>query len=253
VQNKLVEAKKEENKNLKNELHKEEKLKENLDLIKNKIIKIQANNITDTVKNGNHTIAKNNTNSTKNKPAVKNTTNNEEEINLEMEDSEMSGDTPSTPNAKTSSPTNASPDKKRKIKYSNSHNTQKKQFRYFDQIQISRFLEQGETKHKLKQRKLPIMRQINKENVENDNLEDLALNEKDLKNKLDLVTFDNINKSRNIYQSLEGFEDNVLSLHNSKNICEVNLKRYLSENLELKEALAELEIKFRLSRARKLN
>jgi hypothetical protein len=328
VTQKLVETKKEESKNLKNEIHKEEKLKENLELIKNKINTIQTKNITesensihkepthekelnkvnahDSPQQASHheekikevrkiemnkpeppkensfkELPKESLNANSDKITIK--TNSTVSINkvesppksvtqialdlgsLAAADDDSTGpglnasfDTlPLQPKNRVSNKYSISLDSEFKKEEKNAMDeNQKKEFQFFDQIQVSRFLELNSStnnKNKLRKR-LPIRHIKNPiHNVENQNLEELTQYEKLLKNKLDLITFENINKSRNIYQSLERFEDILQSLQNSRNTCESTLKKSISENMELKEALAELEIKFRLSRARKLN
>lgn len=312
---KLVETKTEETKILKNEIHKEEKLKANLELINSKINTIQANNTTG-IENSIHKqntqeteiskvrkidyskpeskphkedsvkeISKEQKTSNSDKISIKtNSTNSPNSVvntnialdlgSLAAADDDLTGpglnesfdsvqNTQSIPllpkrKNKSSNEYSISLDNQYKKQDANTMNeNQKKEFQFFDQIQVSRFLEVERSavkKNKIKNR-IPNI-DIAIQNIENQNLEELTQinqSERLLKNKLDLLTFENINKSRNIYQNLERFEDIIQSLQNSKNTCEGSLKKSISENLELKEALAELEIKFRLSKIRKLN
>lgn len=312
---KLVETKTEETKILKNEIHKEEKLKANLELINSKINTIKANNTTG-IENSIHKqntqeteiskvrkidyskpesqphkedsvkeIPKEQKSSNSDKISIKtnstNTPNSVVNTNIALDlgslaaaDDDSTGpglnesfdsvqnaqSVPLLPKRKNKSSNkySISLDNQYKKQDANTMNeNQKKEFQFFDQIQVSRFLEVERSafkKNKIKNR-IPNI-DIAIQNIENQNLEELTQinqSERLLKNKLDLLTFENINKSRNIYQNLERFEDIIQSLQNSKNTCEGSLKKSISENLELKEALAELEIKFRLSKIRKLN
>ncbi len=65
--------------------------------------------------------------------------------------------------------------------------------------------------------------------------------------QLDLILFSNIEKTRNIYTKIRKFHDLMTINVQRKEKCEIDLKKAIEENLELKEALAELEIKIRLS------
>jgi len=65
--------------------------------------------------------------------------------------------------------------------------------------------------------------------------------------QLDLVLFSNIEKSRSIYTKIRKFQELMNINVQRKEKCEVDLKKEIEENLGLKEALAELEIKIRLS------
>lgn len=67
----------------------------------------------------------------------------------------------------------------------------------------------------------------------------------EIKNRLDSSIFKNIAKSKEIYEFIEKLENTIIVNKNSKRNCDLNLKKAVSENLGLKEALAELEIKLR--------
>jgi hypothetical protein len=109
--------------------------------------------------------------------------------------------------------------------------------KYFDKSTVSRFLE--------------LTDKTTKENNNDSNLDKLSKNESDLKSKLNLISFNNINEARKIYKQLEVLGDEMNSISHQKTSCDAKLKNTLSENVELKEALAELEIKFRLSKVKK--
>ncbi len=64
--------------------------------------------------------------------------------------------------------------------------------------------------------------------------------------KLDFILFEDINHSRKLFQMIENILDQINDLKIDKEICESENKKLISETLEMKEALAELEIKFRL-------
>jgi myosin heavy subunit len=78
-----------------------------------------------------------------------------------------------------------------------------------------------------------------------------ALQEKEslMKKKLDFILFEDLDKSRKVYQKLNEISSYINHISFDKNKCEDSLKFILSQNSELKEALAELEIKFRISKA----
>lgn len=86
---------------------------------------------------------------------------------------------------------------------------------------------------------------------ETNSLTALQSKSKEMKSKLDFLLFDNINKTRKIYSRLNSLSNFISSMKVTKTQCEDNLKNHISENLELKEALAELEIKYRLSKVNK--
>ena len=64
--------------------------------------------------------------------------------------------------------------------------------------------------------------------------------------KLDFILFEDINHSRKLFQLIENVLYQINDLKIDKEICESENKKLLGETLEMKEALAELEIKFRL-------
>jgi hypothetical protein len=69
----------------------------------------------------------------------------------------------------------------------------------------------------------------------------------EIKKSLDNSIFKNIAKTKEIYEFIEKLENTIIVNKNSKKNCDLNLKKAISENLGLKEALAELEIKLRTS------
>ncbi len=71
--------------------------------------------------------------------------------------------------------------------------------------------------------------------------------------QLDLILFNNIDISRNIYTKIARFNDLINFSKQQKDKFEKELKKVIGENLELKEALAELEMKMRLTNYSKNN
>jgi hypothetical protein len=69
-------------------------------------------------------------------------------------------------------------------------------------------------------------------------------------NKLDHLLFDDIVHSRKVYQKLEGVEDYLMKVKSEKDSCEEKLKTEINEKLRVKQAMAEMEINYRVQKAK---
>lgn len=108
----------------------------------------------------------------------------------------------------------------------------------FDTIKINRFLEKDSH-----------FSQMN--NSTESQIQNLQRKENFLKTRLDFILFDDLDKTRKIYQKLNIFNNYIQQIFFEKEQCDNKLKKSMTENIELKEALAELEITFRLSKVKK--
>lgn len=82
-------------------------------------------------------------------------------------------------------------------------------------------------------------------------LNQLEFSQNKLIKQLDLILFNNIDTSRNIYTKIAKFYDLLNMNIHKREKCEFEMKKVIGENLELKEALAEIEMKMRLSNSSK--
>lgn len=228
-------------KNLENEIVRGDKIKQDLELITQKLENITNDksfskdkigdiNNSSLIKNDNSTISliidnkiMNNTNNTDSSDNTTNTENSDDPDNSILVSKNVSLASVDTPQESNSRSYNVKSDLKFKKKSINDFNEIRRLNRFSEIETIER-------------------NNINKSQTK---LDTLYLKQDHLNKNLDLLLFENTDKSRHIYQQLSIIKNYFFNLNKQKIECQSILKNTISENIELKEALAELEIKLR--------